>query len=159
MSNKARLVPDWWSPKGFEMHLAYRDDQRIVIERTILVKNVRRSVARIEVERADGLGWIVVWRIDFPNGVEFSAGKRIMTDQDLAAAFGLDDYIAPNSEEMAGVWDLSAAKQGCFVRQEEFLNIPCRGTGDDGDPNISLEITTEIKKAISALLSSVPAKA
>lgn len=46
----------------------------------------------------------------------------------------------------------TVARQGIFIRWRDFMNIPGPGTGGDGDANISVMITGEIKEAIKTIL-------
>jgi hypothetical protein len=59
--------------------------------------------------------------------------------------------------EESGEWLLDryggdSAAQGFYIRWRNCLNIPCPGTGHDGDPNISVTLSDDIKEAVRQLL-------
>ena len=57
--------------------------------------------------------------------------------------FGLGGIGLLGDEEVATV----------FVRARQYLNIPKRGDGENGDPNLSIVVTDEIQEVITRLLS------
>lgn len=132
--------PSWWHHHGWKMEVKelLLDQRKLTIE---------GSAARVVIQRAADVlpnfesshGWIVEWEVlqgdsyGKPDG-----GQRYWTDGDLAAAFATD-----------GTRD--AARQGNYARNGHFLNIPCMGTGHDGDPNVSIDVTGEITEAVRSL--------
>jgi len=90
---------------------------------------------------------------------EKTNGSVIFPDQVLLAAFCLTDDPGVGvdwSQWLLDQYGGDLAIQGRFIhwtsQHTTFLNIPCPGTGHDGDPNISLEVTPEIKDAIRQLV-------
>ena len=84
-----------------------------------------------------------------------------MSTKNLRCAFGLSDeedydgsratflpWRNTNIERYGG----TCFYQGVFLRYEYFLNIPGPGTGNDGNPNISVELDDGIKNAVRQLL-------
>ncbi len=51
-----------------------------------------------------------------------------------------------------GKYGGDAAILGGFIKWKNYLNVPMPGTGADGDPNISIEVTPRIRKAIKDFL-------
>ena len=72
-----------------------------------------------------------------------------LTTAELKGAFGLADYLPPEAASLILCYGGTAAAPGKFLRYERWLNIPCPGTGADGDPNLSIEVSQEITAAIT----------
>ena len=95
--------------------------------------------------------WKILWEIRFGSNGRVN-GQVIFPDKYLRAAFGLSDEVGFGGEWMLSEYGADTAAQGWFIRYQNFLNIPGPGTGHDGNPNISIEITEEMKNAAAALL-------
>lgn len=97
--------------------------------------------------------WRVDWRIY--HGVGSDNGYRLFTKENLESAFTPSPIGSRSQEDrfFSGRYNADAGQQGRYLRQGRWLNIPGPGTGNDGDPNISIEITPEIYKAVKELLS------
>jgi hypothetical protein len=78
-------------------------------------------------------------------------GNIKMSRAEVRVAFGL----AAQTEDrtFAKKFNADAASPGRFIRRGSYLNLPMPGTGVDGDPNISVYISPEIRLAIQALLA------
>jgi hypothetical protein len=111
------------------------------------------SVARLYISHVFGSQkeWAVDWEITEPNGKV--VGSTIFSNTDLALAF--DIISGFNHEELAKRYDAESASQGRYIRWKRYLNIPCPGTGLDGDPNISIWLSEPIKNAVKELLYNV----
>lgn len=96
-------------------------------------------------------GWIVKVEVVHEGYTEPDSGARHFTDEELASAFGLSDYV-DTGLKFVGRYGAHAGKQGTYIRQGRYLNIPCPGTGGDGDPNVSICISDEIASAVKELL-------
>lgn len=78
-----------------------------------------------------------------------------MSKDNFKAAFGLRDGWCPEGGSgLICAYGGEAAFQGQFIRWKEFLNIPGPGTGHDGDPNISLQLSGEIVEAARSFLAN-----
>ena len=111
-------------------------------------------------------GWIVEYAITHSPD-ENSSGAVWMSDSDLESAFDLSSSgkheglpAAPNNSaaQVGNQWLLDkyggdVAVQGKFIRYGPCLNVPGPGTGNDGDPNISVYLTPEIKAAVKQLFN------
>ncbi|MFC1599111.1 hypothetical protein ACFL2U_03860 [Patescibacteria group bacterium] len=96
--------------------------------------------------------WLVSWEV-IQSQNEGAKGKMFFTDDMLKAAFGLQDHLEKlGSEWLTQRYGGTIACQHRFIRWQKYLNIPCPGTGHDGDPNISIQIDQEIMDAVAALL-------
>lgn len=135
--------PEWFIHKGLKMRLLQNSRRDTV--------KVASKAATLSVQRVDG-EFIVSWKIilSAPSG-EQTIGLRRFSKEELLAAFGLSDWTDPSSDELIERFGGTSAVQGRFFRYENFLNIPCPGTGDNGDPNISIELDENIKEAIRRL--------
>ncbi|MBL7022215.1 hypothetical protein ISR92_02785 [Patescibacteria group bacterium] len=95
--------------------------------------------------------WFVRWKINQFVVMEVT-GQRLFSDQDLKAAFGLSDVSGEHGEWIISRFGADVAEQTKYIRWKEYLNIPCPGTGGDGDPNVSVYLSEEIKWAVKNLL-------
>jgi len=143
--------PVWWHTRGLKMHLKECDENRkhIVIEGSA----AKVTIDRVNIDRI--VGWFVEWRVVncFPIK-EQTDGRVMMSYSELAAAFGLNnDYVVQGSDWLIDQYGGTVASQGKFIRYQKYLNIPCPGTGHDGDPNVSIELKEEIKEAVGSVLN------
>jgi len=141
--------PPWFHKKGLEMRLFSRSKSQVVIS---------GSEARTTITKADTLhertvGWFIDWEMvqQYPYGIGVS-GRRHFSDEELAAAFGLSDSEGKSGQSLRHKYLLQSVEEGKYGRTGNYLNIPSPGTGCNGDPNISVYITEEIRKAIAAIL-------
>lgn len=134
---KTNLGPKWWHPHGIKMVMRARAKREPLI--------IESGVARLEIKRSSGGGCMAKWRIvhELSSHVD---GEVFMTEKEFKQAFGLSGMTEDSGKEMLSEYGGTAASPGVFIRFEEWLNMPCPGTGHNGDPNISLKITHEIKK-------------
>ncbi len=141
--------PDWWHTHGTKMHLVH-DRQNNTEE--VIIKN---NTAQLNIKHTgeDGLPWNIQWSIVRFIG-ENTIGNRIMNTETLLSAFGFDNKTSETSAWLIHRFGGTCAEQGEFIRWRRFLNIPHPGTGHDGDPNISVELDTDIQQSILNLLSS-----
>ena len=145
----ALFGPEWWHHHGRKVMLSECD---VAAGRMTLAG----SAAELKVARAkDREGWYVTWKVTH-NQLQISEGRLWMDDVDFQGAFGIADIIRVGSLWLAERYGASSATQGLFIRFQRFLNIPCPGTGHDGDPNISIELDDAIRKAASDLLEYAP---
>ena len=125
------------------------------ILRSLLNKSVKieaSAATLIIASRWPNIGWTIEYKIEFSSN-SFVMGKIILTGPQLEVAFG----ISNSYDNQVGQWLLDlyggeVACQGKFIRHQSFLNIPGPGTGHDGDPNISIFLSEEIKSTIRKLL-------
>lgn len=121
---------------------------------------IAASAAKITVRKASSVhshaeGWFVDWEVaQFTPNDEGAHGRVHFDNEDLAAAFGLTDSIG---KEGYGQWLIDrfggdSANQGKYIRWRNYLNIPCPGTGHDGDPNVSIHLDDTMRNAARKLL-------
>jgi len=141
--------PVWFHHHGFKMRVSSFDASRRVLI-------IRGSAARLTISQPDELGtdrWLVEWRVvQTPHAK--STGETVLTTDELSAAFGVT--TPEMSEEDAthflfAQYGAAAAKQGGYIRWDDWLNIPCPGTAHDGDPNISIYIDIAMREAVKTL--------
>lgn len=101
------------------------------------------------------LKWHVMFTVN-----SWAAGQIIVSQKMLRAMFGLSDiqpyyrdydphaqdWLKKNRLRATSVWP------NLYIRSGGHLNIPCAGSGDDGNPNLSVFIHQEIKEAVGKLL-------
>jgi hypothetical protein len=136
-------VPIWWHNHGDRMVVKV-----LGIQKDFLV--LQGSAAELVITKAPD-GWLVNWKIN--HGANDSvSGKVLFSSSTLAKAFGIWNGIPESGEGLIKRFGGTTAKQGDFIRYKKWLNIPGPGTGHDGDSNISIELTKEIKEAIQNLI-------
>jgi hypothetical protein len=125
--------PCWWNPNHHTLDVELFDPERRVLN--LASKSARLTISS---KRTNGTwGWLVGWSIQH-SPVESVQGMKLWTSDQLMHAFALDEE---------GVWGIP----GLFRRCHRFLNVPWIGTGEDGDPNLSVELTHEMLAAVKAL--------
>lgn len=110
---------------------------------------IQGNAAEVMIMRS-GNGWAVTWKVNH-GGDSFVSGRTLFSYDNLWKAFFYNPVIADESfllERFGG----TAASQGKFIRWKEWLNIPGPGIGHDGDPNVSIKLDDEMKKAVEQLL-------
>lgn len=138
--------PVWWHHHGAKISILNQSDTQLWLG---------SKVAKLTIsKRSDGSGWTIQWSIQH-SPAEYSEGKRHFTDDALAAAFCLNQLTGDFGDWIIEQYGASAAEQQLFIRWDYNLNIPCPGTGHDGDPNISIYVEPEIIEAVARLLGMV----
>lgn len=97
-------------------------------------------------------GWFVEWEVVQSQQAKVN-GRVVFTSDDLRAAFGLSQESGEFGDWLIERFGADSASQGKFIRWKNFLNIPCPGTGHDGDPNVSIHIDEEIRETVRRLLA------
>jgi len=113
------------------------------------------SAARVRITRRATTvdeGWFVDWEV-VQTQQEKVNGRVIFTSDDLRAAFGLSEESGRFGDWLIKRFGADSAAQGRYIRWKNFLNIPCPGTGHDGDPNVSIHFDEEIQDAVRQLLA------
>lgn len=143
-------VPVWCHHHGSKMRV-----EKIDLEKGTLV--IAGSAAEVIIQKVsihpDTKGWNVDWEVvQWKPNNEGARGRAFFTDKDLAAAFDLSSESGKFGQWLIGRYGADSAEQGKYIRFKGFLNIPCPGTGHDGDPNVSIHLDEEIKDAVRQLL-------
>ena len=114
------------------------------------------SAVTMNIQGAKPGEWEIRYQTDH-GGPNRTMGTIIMTTIQLQVAFDLG-YFLPGGDKVAdrmiALYGGSEAVPGKFIRYERWLNIPCPGSGVDGDPNVSIELHDEIKDAVRRLIAS-----
>ncbi len=144
--------PIWCHHHGNKMRVEQLDEQN----RTLVISG---SAAKVMIRRAssvypDAKGWFVDWEVvqckPYEEGVR---GRSQFNDGDLQAAFGLSKNSGKYGQWLIDQFGADVADQGKYIRWRNFLNIPCPGTGHDGDPNVSIHLDEQIQDAVRRLLT------
>jgi hypothetical protein len=147
-----QCLPMWYHHHGFKMRLVEFNEagHRLVIA---------GSAAKVVIipgrkVQEGGNGWAVSWEvIQHVANDEAVHGQRQIDSDELAAAFGLTDNSGEFGQWMLDQFGAHSAEQGKYIRWTHFLNIPCPGTGHDGDPNVSIHIDDDMRDAVRRLLA------
>lgn len=164
-----RPWPAWWHHRGEKMTVTFLDTVNTVLELTASAASVtikelevepvwqkpllRKKAASAQTPIVYKTEWIVRWQVVQTVNLDFVNGQARFFTEELRAAFG----IQPLPRELSHMWLIQQygaddARQKLFIRRGPYLNIPCPGTGHDGDPNVSIYVTDEIKAAVEQLL-------
>jgi len=139
------LGPIWWHHHGIKVGMLQRKKREDPLEFT-------SGAASLKIVRDAGRGYLATWRII--HGPSSSVtGSVFFSEKELKQAFGVTDDIVWQSE--AGLieqYGATTASAGVFIRFQKWLNIPCPGTGKDGDPNLSMKISEKIKKEVQRFM-------
>lgn len=153
--------PNWWHARGLKM--------RFIPEESNLIDKVviRGSAAELKITYAGTIRrhidlsipeqheWNIDWTVRQCNPTQEKTNGRVRFDKEtILAAFGSDLSTPEWSAWLIDRFGGTCAEQGKFIRYQNFLNIPCPGTGSDGDPNISIDLDDEIRGAVLSLLDS-----
>jgi hypothetical protein len=149
--------PVWWHHHGCKIKIKSLNlisKELLLFSSTVFIRICLEQSVRKE-------AWGVAWHIThFYPTAEIASGKVLFSKNELKAAFCLGDDLGQESRD-GGMWLIDAyggdiAAQGKFILYthnfSNFLNIPCPGTGHDGDPNVSILVSDEIREAISKLV-------
>ena len=145
----ATVGPVWWHHHGIKM--VVQDFQK---QNHMLVIGGSAAFVSIHlVQLSIGERWRVEWEVVYSR-TERVRGYIFFTADELRAAFGLVTELKTNTADgtFLGRPGVDFAVQGKFARRGNYLNIPCTGTGHDGDPNVSIEVTEEMQLALRQLL-------
>ena len=143
--------PVWYHGHGLRMRVEQLDRQnRILIISGSAAKVVIRKASLVH---PNAQGWFVDWEVvQFAPYKEGVRGRTHFYDKELMAAFGTSNDSGWSGDRLIKEFGADSAEQGKYIRWKNFLNIPCPGTGNDGDPNVSIYLDEEIQKAVRQLL-------
>jgi hypothetical protein len=146
INEEAGSPPAWWHVHGFKMDLQ-KIDQHMNLHHAFL--SIGTRVASVQIAADDSgrtMSFSLHWSLIHSRGRV--AGTIYMFADVLAAIFGMTDVIPLGSESFVTKYKATTGVRGIFLRQGNYLSLPCPGTGADGDPNISLYLTPEIRTAV-----------
>jgi len=130
--------PDWWNENGFRMRIhTWSPGKRELYLATPFTEFAKLRITSL---RDAGSYFRLTWSINQVVG-ENTSGEFDLSRDDLEEMFALgecEDRDDPVHEH--------------YEREYGYLNIPKRGTGKDGDPNLSVFVSNEIRQAVSDLL-------
>ncbi|MCL5006930.1 MAG: hypothetical protein M1153_02195 [Patescibacteria group bacterium] len=140
-------MPFWYHPCGYHMVVAESLRNKLVVV---------SKWAKLVVSAYKGSGdekWSVHWEIDHGR-IAGVGGQILFSSEELIAAFGCSERVLASHNELTKRYGADCGVQGKYIRQLRYLNIPCPGTGSDGDPNISAYITESIRLGVWKLLNA-----
>jgi len=142
--------PVWYHHHGMKMRVKELNKEK----QTLIISGSAASVSigRAPIGFITTAMWSVEWKIIW-SPAEFTGGRIIFNSDELRAAFGLSDDSGEHGDWLIERFGGDSAEQGKYIRWKKFLNIPCPGTGHDGDPNVSIDIDEEMRNAVKQLLA------
>ena len=139
--------PVWWHHHGSKFRL---DKDKTSLDELIIV--LQASAASVTIQGDGSDYWQVSWTV-----ITYGAtnGSTLMRDHELLATF-TDAHIPTDelSQWLISRYGGDYAIHGKCIRWKNFLNIPCPGTGHDGDPNVSILLNDEISQVVKELLAN-----
>ena len=142
----------WYFPIWCHHHGSKMCVKKFSKENHLLV--IAASAASVRITRrsstADGW-WFVEWEVVHSQQEKVN-GCVIFGSDELRAAFGLSGDSGRFGDWLIERFGAESAEQRMYIRWKNFLNIPCPGTGHDGDPNVSIHLNEEIQNAVRQLL-------
>jgi hypothetical protein len=138
--------PVWWHHHGDKFCL---DEEKTSFPDKRVILTASAATLTIEADGSDN--WRINWTI-----VTYgkTSGSTTMTNRELLSAFTDTGKTADElSYWLISVYGGDYAAQGKCIRWKSFLNIPCPGTGHDGDPNVSILLDEDMAQAVVRLLS------
>lgn len=123
----------------------------------LFIKSVGSIIAQLAINKTVPRrpNYTLAWTVRHAGGLvdPQTSGLVELSSSNLRKAFRLDDVM----DDKLSLWLIdryggTVASQGEFIRWGKYLNIPGPGTGHDGDANISIFVSDEIRDAVTALL-------
>ena len=141
------IGPAWFHNHGTKIKLVKCDIPAGIVR-------MKSSAVEVEIRRYPAhSGLFIEWDI-IHSPTDCVSGTVRMAKTELASAFGLTDEMGRFGDQLINSYGGTVATKGKFIRYDEYLNIPCPGTGHDGDPNVSIMLDDRIKNAVHSLLST-----
>jgi hypothetical protein len=142
--------PDWWHYHGHKVRCIGIDSANSPTQRTLLFASNATNI-RIHPD-SNQKGWILEYRIRH-SPESRTDGVVWMSTGDFETAFGL-------SSKCECLWGQVVidshggefAYQGRYIRSGQHLNIPGPGTAYDGDPNLSVLLSDDLKRYVRMFL-------
>jgi len=141
--------PAWWHPKGAFMRVHHVVSQPH--KRELFIKGASDSFWLNITSQAGAATWYLQWQL-YHEWAQQVTGKVRLATGELCLAFALQE-LPLEQDPLISRYRQWVCRPGCFFRLADFLNIPCRGTGQNGDPNMSLLLTPEIKTHLANLIA------
>lgn len=141
-STRNLMAPSWFHQSGHSMQLGGFQIRNPMGRDTVLLCSKESQLQILPIGQAFHVFWETRGRC------RHLQGELIMDSEQIQLAFGLCSSLSQNGN---GKYDRK--KMGLFIGEGPHLNIPCAGTGEDGDPNISIFLTEEIKNAVKRLVT------
>lgn len=139
--------PVWWNPHGKDMKVS-KGETDLKMGKLV----IKRPTVRVEINASLANRLIFFWRKCIVDG-QFEGDIAFSADG-LLVAFGLIKPEAAQDKDLIIHSQHACMVKSRFIKEYDYLNIPCPGTGNDGDPNVSILLTDEIREAIAKLLDS-----
>ncbi len=138
--------PSWFHPHGHRIGLVGVDREH----RTVVL---RSSAVTVVISPEKDQKFKVAWTIDH-SPAEMVTGTVLLQRPRLLTAFLVLPNLPPEESQASYLkrFEVDAGAVGYFIRRSRFLNLPCPGTGHDGDPNVSIVVTQEITNAIGRIV-------
>ena len=142
------IVPVWWNDHGSNVIIKEHSKGMGV---PLIVGSDATSLG-IHYSGA-GHRWFVDWKVC--HGPESNVSGRIVLQTDeLESAFGISSESGIFGDDLLQSFGGDSAAPAKWIRWRDCLNIPCPGTGIDGDPNISINLLdNEIRNAVRRLIA------
>jgi hypothetical protein len=155
--------PTWFHGKGELMHPTFNP----LFAGNRLRLTTGSGHVTIRKSSMPGL-WQVKWAIYRPNPHRLKEAEKdkvdgivTLTTQELYLAFDsvLGSFDKGGTDrEFTKTHCLTVGIQGKYARKGAYLNIPCMGTGKEGDPNASILLSEKVTLALMSFITHVASK-
>lgn len=146
--------PPWFNSHGWKMSLR-KPDRFNGGQCDLIIGNGVIAIVRIT-RVGKRPKYLVDWRIVHSGGLDtpYTAGRIEINRTELVQMFRISDEVTEESDQwLIDQYGGTVATQAKFFRSGKYLNIPCPGTGHDGDPNVSIHVGDEIRNAVAFMLA------
>ena len=146
--------PDWWERQLPIMNFIH--DENVLM---LVSASTEFTILPLQHNH-----WLIGWKKTRTryggNPLEFSSGAVVLNRAEMYSAFGFYGQAHEFDSTLANMLRRRYRADVCalhkFMRTGPYLIFPGPGTGAVGDPNVSIEITDQIKKEILSMLGPDP---
>jgi hypothetical protein len=136
-------APSWFCA-GHKFTIQIEDEKNHLL-------SLRNGSAHLSIMPAGDAGWLMKYHNNLSaesDGLSsFLEGRVYLDTSAIRSVFGLPPQNRTEEHQD------EARIRSQFIRSGNFLNVPGPGSGQEGDANISIYITQEIKDAVMRLLA------
>ncbi len=140
------LVPRWYHKHGSKVVVVNANNQQVQLRTNALHLYIYK------ITNENVMTFRISWILNHAWGE--SRGNLNHVNKNMLLCMFTMEYQEPSDvPQFLKEYGCDAGVQGKFIRSKNFLNIPCPGTAEDGDPNVSINVTPKVEQAIRILIA------